>query len=250
MDPGGWVHIRLGRTPSTPTNVQASDGTYTDKVRVTWTGSSGATGYEVYRAASSTGSRSKLGSAASSTYDDTTAEYKTYYVRNETTGDTVVRNAGEVYGYVEGPLFDGMRLLIDDLEAPRHNAQLSGWETGMTTADLREFREAVIRLKVRDGLYKQEDYGVAFVGGASLFRTTIDLPANIPVGTLTARVFLFRGGQVLDRFETQVRMQREGIERILYDFAFGYPLIYGIVAVLIAAGAGLAASSYFGRRRG
>jgi hypothetical protein len=45
-------------------------------------------------------------------------------------------------------------------------------------------------------------------------------------------------------------MQREGIERILYDFAFGYPLIYGIVAVLIAAGAGLAASSYFGRRRG
>jgi uncharacterized protein (TIGR02186 family) len=127
---------------------------------------------------------------------------------------------------------------------------VSGWETGMTTADLRAFREAVIRLKVRDGLYKQEDYGVAFVGGASLFRTTIDLPANIPVGTLTARVFLFRSGQVLDRFETQVRMQREGIERILYDFAFGYPLMYGIVAVLIAAGAGLAASSYFGRRRG
>jgi uncharacterized protein (TIGR02186 family) len=127
---------------------------------------------------------------------------------------------------------------------------VSGWETGMTTADLREFREAVIRLKLRDGLYKQEDYSVSFVGGASLFRTTIKLPANIPVGTLTARVFLFRGGQVLDRFETQVRMQREGIERILYDFAFGYPLIYGIVAVLIAAGAGLAASSYFGRRRG
>lgn len=127
---------------------------------------------------------------------------------------------------------------------------VSGWKSGMTTADLHDFREAVIRLKVRDGLYKQEDYGVAFVGGASLFRTTIDLPANIPVGTLTARVFLFRSGQVLDKFETQVRMQREGIERILYDFAFGYPLIYGIVAVLIAAGAGLAASSYFGRRRG
>jgi uncharacterized protein (TIGR02186 family) len=127
---------------------------------------------------------------------------------------------------------------------------VSGWETGMTTADLRAFREAVIRLKIRDGLYKQDDYSVAFVGGASLFRTTIDLPANIPVGTLTARVFLFRSGQVLDKFETQVRMQREGIERFLFDFAFGYPLIYGIVAVLVAAGAGLAASSYFGRRRG
>jgi hypothetical protein len=88
------------------------------------------------------------------------------------------------------------------------------------------------------------------VSGWETGMTTADLPANIPVGTLTARVFLFRSGQVLDKFETQVRMQREGIERFLFDFAFGYPLIYGIVAVLVAAGAGLAASSYFGRRRG
>jgi uncharacterized protein (TIGR02186 family) len=127
---------------------------------------------------------------------------------------------------------------------------VSGWESGMTTADLREFRDAIIRLKLRDRLYKQEDYGVRFVGGASLFRTTIDLPANIPVGTLMARVLLFRSGQLLDSFEAQVLMQREGIERFLYDVAFGHPLIYGIAAVLIAAAAGLAASSYFGRRRG
>ena len=44
-------------------------------------------------------------------------------------------------------------------------------------------------------------------------------------------------------------MQREGIERYLHDFAFGYPLLYGIAAVIVAAGAGLAASSYFNRRR-
>lgn len=126
---------------------------------------------------------------------------------------------------------------------------ISGWETGLTTSDLAEFREAVVRLKQRERLYVQDEYGVVFVGGASLFRTTIDLPANVPVGPLKARVFLFRNGQMLSKFETQVLMQREGIERFLHTFAFDYPLFYGICAVLVAAGAGLAASTYFGRRR-
>ena len=126
---------------------------------------------------------------------------------------------------------------------------ISGWETGITTADLRKFKEAVIRLKISSGLYVQNEFGVVFVGGASLFRTTIDLPANVPVGTLHARVLLFRKGQMLSQFQTQVLMQREGIERFVHDFAFDYPLLYGIAAVLIAAGAGLAASSYFNRRR-
>ena len=127
---------------------------------------------------------------------------------------------------------------------------ISGWESGITTADLTKFREAVVRLKIKDGLYVQNDYGVIFVGGASLFRTTIDLPANVPVGPLQARVFLFRNGQMLSKFESQVQMRREGIELYLHNFAFGYPLLYGICAVLVAAGAGLAASSYFNRRRG
>lgn len=35
--------------PDPPTNVQASDGTYTDKVVITWTKSDGATSYQVYR---------------------------------------------------------------------------------------------------------------------------------------------------------------------------------------------------------
>ena len=126
---------------------------------------------------------------------------------------------------------------------------IRGWESGITTADLRDFRASVIRLKQNDGLYVQSDYGVVFIGGYSLFRTTIDLPANVPVGPLNARVFLFRNGRMLSRFDSQVRMRREGVERFLYEFAFGYPLLYGICAVLVAAGAGLAASSYFNRSR-
>ena len=65
--------------PPVPTNVQASDGTYTDKVEVTWDSSSGANDYEVYRATSATGTKSMLGNPSSTSFDDTSAAVGTTY---------------------------------------------------------------------------------------------------------------------------------------------------------------------------
>jgi len=65
--------------PKDPSGVSASDGTYTDKVRVTWSASSGATSYDVYRATSSGGTYSLIGSSASTSFDDTTATPGTTY---------------------------------------------------------------------------------------------------------------------------------------------------------------------------
>jgi C1A family cysteine protease len=66
--------------PSAPTNVSASDGTYLDKVQVTWTASPWATSYTVYRATSKWGTKTVLGTTPGTTYDDTTASVgKTYY---------------------------------------------------------------------------------------------------------------------------------------------------------------------------
>jgi len=55
--------------PAAPTGVGATDGTYTDKVVVTWTKSTGASGYRVYRDGSDISGL--LGDVA--TYDDTGA---------------------------------------------------------------------------------------------------------------------------------------------------------------------------------
>jgi len=123
-----------------------------------------------------------------------------------------------------------------------------GWTTGLTTADLRLFKDAVVRVKQKERLYVENEFGVRFVG-RNLFRATIDLPANVPVGPLATRVYLFRRGQLIDTFESHVQLSREGLERYIYDFAFGYPFLYGVMAVLLAAGAGLAASSIFTRTR-
>ncbi len=113
-------------------------------------------------------------------------------------------------------------------------------------ADLADFRSAVIRLKQKEQLYKKSDYGVAFIG-RSLFRSAIALPANVPVGPLVTHTYLFKDGKLLSRSTKRVSLQREGLERFLHNFAFDYPLLYGIFAVLAAVGAGLLASTLFKR---
>lgn len=63
----GW------RMLTAPANFQASDGTYTGKVQLTWTVSSGATSYKVFRATTSWGTRTLLGSPLGIGFGDTTA---------------------------------------------------------------------------------------------------------------------------------------------------------------------------------
>lgn len=123
---------------------------------------------------------------------------------------------------------------------------IRGWETGVTTAEIQDFRSSVVRLKRRDGLYVEQEYGVVFIG-RSLFRASMELPANVPVGPLDARVYLFHNEQLLSSYRTRVTLDREGLERWLHTFAFGYPVFYGIFTVALAVGAGLLASAMFGR---
>jgi uncharacterized protein (TIGR02186 family) len=113
--------------------------------------------------------------------------------------------------------------------------------------ELASFRDAVIRLKQKEGLYVKEDYAVIFIG-KGLFRSSISLPANVPVGPLTARLYLFREGELLSTFQSRVRLEREGIELWLYRFAMQRPVLYGLMAVTVAVLAGVAASAAFRRR--
>jgi uncharacterized protein (TIGR02186 family) len=114
--------------------------------------------------------------------------------------------------------------------------------------ELDAFKEALVRLKQREGLFREDQYGVAFIG-KSLFRTTIHLPANVPVGTFRARVFLFRQGKFLSQYTAPLDLERAGLERFVHGFAFNQPVLYGIASVLLAVAAGLLASAAF-RQKG
>lgn len=116
----------------------------------------------------------------------------------------------------------------------------SGVETPM--GELAEFGEAAVRIKQKEGLYTYNPTGVVFVG-RNLFRATLDLPANVPVGTYASDVYLLRKGKVLSHNRSNLTINKQGFERFVFSAAFDYPLIYGILAVIIAVTAGLLASA-------
>jgi uncharacterized protein (TIGR02186 family) len=121
-----------------------------------------------------------------------------------------------------------------------------GQDQALSTEDLKAFREAIIRLKEKQGLYVKDEYGVAFIG-RSLFRASIELPANVTVGPFETRVYLFREEKLLSKYSVRLNLEREGLERHLHAFAFGFPTLYGLATVVIAVAAGLIASAAFRR---
>ncbi|MDX2202925.1 MAG: TIGR02186 family protein [Hyphomicrobiaceae bacterium] len=116
----------------------------------------------------------------------------------------------------------------------------------LSTEDLNAFREAIVRLKQKQGLYVNDNFGVSFIG-RSLFRASIVLPANVTVGPFETRVMLFREEKLLSQYSVRLNLEREGAERYLHGFAVNYPALYGVATVVIAIAAGLLASALFRR---
>ena len=102
----------------------------------------------------------------------------------------------------------------------------------------------VVRLKRASRLYVEDQFGAGFTG-KSLFRARVVLPANVTVGPFVTHVYLFREEKFLSKVSVRHTLGREGLEWYLHAFAYRLPTLYGLTTVLIAVGAGLAASTAF-----
>ena len=71
------------------------------------------------------------------------------------------------------------------------------------------------------------------------------LPANLTEGSYRVRIFLTRGGLVVDELESVIDVRKEGLERWLTSLAHDQPLIYGLLSLAIAVLAGWGASAAF-----
>jgi uncharacterized protein (TIGR02186 family) len=100
------------------------------------------------------------------------------------------------------------------------------------------FRSALIRLKQDQNLFQDHDDGVNFIG-RSLFRASVDLPVNVPIGRYTTNVYLFRDGKLISKNESTIEVSQVGFERVVYLLARQHPFIYGLAAVVIAVAVGL-----------
>ncbi|MBO6728875.1 MAG: TIGR02186 family protein [Maricaulis sp.] len=126
-------------------------------------------------------------------------------------------------------------------------AQLLDESATQATMDLEPYFAAVERAGARNALYTAAPRGVEVLDGG-LFRATLALPPRTPVGNYTAEVYLFREGRPIARRSTSMRVEKAGIERVVYEFAHGAPIIYGLFCVALAMLAGYAAAALFGRR--
>ncbi|MDB5457415.1 MAG: hypothetical protein JWP92_3000 [Caulobacter sp.] len=113
-------------------------------------------------------------------------------------------------------------------------------------ADYLDWRRAVVRLKTEAGLYAADSAGVRFVD-KNLFRAQISLPAEAPIGRYEARIILFQDGKPVSIRDRDLVVEKAGLERTLYLFAKQRPWTYGLVSVIVALGAGWAASAAFRR---
>lgn len=115
---------------------------------------------------------------------------------------------------------------------------------GASVSDSPTFTEALIRIRSSKGLY-QSLPGTVSLAEETLFSTTVQLPANLIEGIYRARIFLTRNGRVIDAHTTEIGVHKTGIERWLYHLSQEQPLLYGILAIVIAIAAGWAASAAF-----
>lgn len=119
----------------------------------------------------------------------------------------------------------------------------------VTVNDAASFSRALVRLREEDNLYQTLE-GAVELREATLFNTSIALPANLVEGDYNTRIFLTRGGDVVHSYETVIFVQKVGLERFLYSLAQERPLIYALLSLAIAIAAGWGASAAFRYVRG
>jgi uncharacterized protein (TIGR02186 family) len=121
--------------------------------------------------------------------------------------------------------------------------QRIGPDTADTVPD-DPFRSAFVRLKIAQGLYREEPNAVTFLT-PNLFRATIPLPAVVPVGTYEVDVKLFADGAMIARTTSALEITKVGFEQFVADSARHHGVLYGLATAMMALLTGWLASVVF-----
>ena len=107
-----------------------------------------------------------------------------------------------------------------------------------------EFVDSLQRLRLQEDRYRIAERSVQFLE-ETLFRADVVLPANLTEGNYNVRIFLTRGGKVVDSSAAIIGVRKAGLERFLFRAAHDQPAAYGVAALVLAGLAGWIASFIF-----
>ena len=108
------------------------------------------------------------------------------------------------------------------------------------------FRQAFVRIKRDRNLYGEITNGVTFLTPI-LYRASIFVPAEAPVGNYEVDVKLFADGAVVARTNSAFEIVTVGFERFIANAAVDYGLVYGVATAMMAVMTGWFASIVFRR---
>nr|WP_283937450.1 TIGR02186 family protein [Sphingomonas anseongensis] len=111
----------------------------------------------------------------------------------------------------------------------------------------RRFEAGLLDLRERQSLYSENSHGVEISGGV-LYRATIQIPSQVPVGTYTAETFLVDEGRVVAAATRDIEIGKSGFERFVALAARRHSALYGLFAVLLSLALGWTAILVFRRR--
>ncbi len=164
-------------------------------------------------------------------------------------GSMAVDDAPSFYAVMtSGPLGD---ILTPEEDRAYHvsiHSAIGQVRLGAASGSVSDYLTALERIRISSGSYVRAENSVLLLQ-QSLFRTEVALPSNLIDGTYKVRIFLTRGGKVIDQQESQIQVSKDGLERLLFRMAQDQPLLYGLISLLIAGVAGWAASETFRRLR-
>jgi hypothetical protein len=110
-----------------------------------------------------------------------------------------------------------------------------------------------LKLKEGEGLYALNggtvQYGVTKDGMRS-FETDIHIPARVAPGEYEVKVEALNGGRVADAATQHIEVEEVGVPALLSSLCFKHGGLYGLLAVLVAIGAGLLMDFFFSGQRG
>lgn len=112
--------------------------------------------------------------------------------------------------------------------------------------EAKRFREALVRLKGKAGLYPGGLGSVTTLENR-LFRAELDLPATVPVGSYTVEVFFIQDGAVIGAEITPLFVSKTGFGAEVFDFAMYHSVRYALAAIAFAALSGWGIALVFRR---
>ena len=111
----------------------------------------------------------------------------------------------------------------------------------------RRFEAGLLDLRTREALYSENPRGVEISNGV-LYRATITIPSQVPVGTYTAETFLIDRHKVIAAATRDIQINKSGFERFVALAARRHEFLYGLTAISISLFLGWAAAAAFRRR--